>query len=118
RDLKEWAPICGYKVSQLLPLKEDKVPISSTKIREAVASGDMETANKFLGYTYFMNAKVVKGMQLGTDLGYPTANLEVENKYKLIPADGIYAVTAEYEGKAYKGMMSIGHNPTIEGKGH
>src|SRR5581483_7309574 len=49
---------------------------------------------------------------------YPTANLEMENKYKLIPADGIYAVTAEYEGKAYKGMMSIGHNPTIEGKGH
>jgi riboflavin kinase/FMN adenylyltransferase len=117
RDLKEWAPILGYKVKQLLPLKEDKVPISSTKIREAISEGDLETANKFLGYTYFMNAKVVRGMQLGTDLGYPTANLEVENKYKLIPADGIYAVQAEYEGNLYKGMMSIGLNPTIEGKG-
>lgn len=117
RDLKEWAPICGYKVKQLLPLKSDKVAISSTKIREAIMTGNMEKANAYLGYTYFMTAKVVNGMKLGTDLGYPTANLEIDNKYKLIPADGIYAVYADYEGKTYKGMMSIGFNPTIEGKG-
>jgi len=126
RDLKEWAPICGYKVKQLLPLKSDKVPISSTKIREAIANGDLEIANKNLGYTYFVNAKVVRGMQLGTELGYPTANLEVENKHKLIPADGIYAVYVQLEANDHlpiansylKGMMSIGLNPTIEGKGH
>jgi len=126
RDLKEWAPICGYKVKQLLPLNSDKIPISSTKIREAILDGDMETANKKLGYTYFINAKVVKGIQLGTELGYPTANLEVENKHKLIPADGIYAVYVQLEANGHqpmangylKGMMSIGLNPTIEGKGH
>jgi len=117
RDLKEWAPICGYKVKQLLPLKADKVAISSTKIREAIANGDMETANKNLGYIYSMKAKVVEGKKLGRELGYPTANLEVDYKYKLIPADGIYAVYANYEGKIYKGMMSIGLNPTIENKG-
>jgi len=117
KDLKEWAPICGYKVKQLLPLKANAISISSTKIREAISTGDLETANKYLGYIYPITAKVIRGLQLGTELGYPTANLEVEYRYKLIPVDGIYAVYAEYEGRTYKAMMSIGMNPTIEGKG-
>jgi riboflavin kinase/FMN adenylyltransferase len=117
RDLKEWAPICGYKVKQLVPLKDNKAAISSTKIREAIATGDLETANKNLGYTYSVKARVVEGNKLGRELGYPTANLQVKNKYKLIPADGIYAVYVEFEEHTYKGMMSIGMNPTIENKG-
>lgn len=118
KDLKEWGPIYGFGVEEIVPFQINGQTISSTKIRQALMTGDMQTANKYLGYTYPINAKVITGMQLGTDLGYPTANLEVDYKYKLIPADGIYAVYSEYNGQTYKGMMSIGHNPTVEGKGH
>ena len=117
KDLKEWAPLYGFSIDEIEPFQINEQTISSTKIRKAIMAGDLQEANNFLGYTYFMNAKVVSGMRLGTELGYPTANLEVENKHKLIPADGIYAVYAEYMGQTYKGMMSIGMNPTIEGKG-
>jgi riboflavin kinase/FMN adenylyltransferase len=117
KDLKEWAPLYGFSIDEIEPFQINEQTISSTKIRKAIMAGDLQEANNFLGYTYFMNAKVVSGMRLGTELGYPTANLEVENKHKLIPADGIYAVFAEFEGKTYKGMMSIGMNPTIENKG-
>jgi len=117
KDLKEWGPLYGFSIDEIEPFQLNQQTISSTKIRKAIMVGDMQEANNFLGYTYSMQAKVVSGMRLGTELGYPTANLEVEDKHKLIPADGIYAVFAEYEGKTYKGMMSIGLNPTIENKG-
>ena len=97
------------------PFKTGDTVISSTKIRQALMAGDMPTANKYLGYTYSITANVVGGLKLGsTELGYPTANLEVDYRYKLIPADGIYAVYANYEGKKYGGMMSIGMNPTMK----
>lgn len=119
KDLIEWGPEYGFRVEEMTPVKTDTVTISSTRIRRALSVGDLQTANKFLGYNYSMNAKVVGGMRLGSsELGYPTANLHVDYKYKLIPCDGIYAVYGEFEGKTYKGMMSIGMNPTVEGKGH
>jgi len=119
KELKEWSPVLGFDVEEIVPFKIGDVTISSSKIRRAIAAGDMDTANSFLGYTYSIQSKVVHGLKLGsTELGYPTANLDIDDKNKIIPGDGIYAVYTNYEGKRYKGMMSIGMNPTVEGKGH
>ena len=118
KELEEWGPIYGFNVEEVSPLKAGDVAISSTKIRNAISEGDMLLANSYLGYTYFITAKVVNGMKIGSkELGYPTANLEVNDAEKLIPADGIYAVYVYYNDTRYKGMLSVGINPTIENKG-
>jgi len=117
-ELKLWGPELGFEVEEMNPFKSGEVTISSSKIRRAIAEGDMTTANNYLGYTFGLHAKVVHGLNLGgKELGYPTANLEVEDTNKIIPGDGIYAVYVIYDGKRHKGMMSIGLNPTVEGKG-
>ncbi|TAL61423.1 MAG: bifunctional riboflavin kinase/FAD synthetase [Bacteroidetes bacterium] len=117
QQLKKLAPVYGFDLEKIPAQVVNKVEISSTKIRKALEGGDIKTANKFLGYEYSIKGKVIKGKGLGKELGYPTANMVVEDKYKLIPADGIYAVTVEIENKVYKGMMSIGVNPTISENG-
>jgi riboflavin kinase/FMN adenylyltransferase len=120
KNLKEWGPDLGFEVEEITPFRsvEDDTTISSSKIRRAIAEGDMNTATEYLGYIYSLRAKVVKGLQIGgTKLGYPTANLEVLDSSKVMPEDGIYAVYVDYEGKRLKGMLSVGLNPTVEGKG-
>jgi len=116
KHLKEYAPIYGFKVEEIPAVDVDNVEISSTKIREALKKGDVKTASEYLGYNYSLEGTVVKGKQIGRTLGYPTANIEVQDKYKLIPADGIYAVTVDIDKGNYKGMLSIGMNPTVNGK--
>ena len=93
-QLKKLAPVYGFELEKISAQDIDEVEISSTKIRKALEEGDIKTANKFLGYEYSIKGKVVKGKGLGKGLGYPTANIQMEDKYKLIPADGIYAVTS------------------------
>ena len=73
-------------------------------------------ANEYLGYAYFLSGTVVKGKQLGRTIGFPTANIELEEAYKLVPKNGVYVVRAEIEGKHVFGMMNIGFNPTVQGK--
>lgn len=114
-NLKESGPVYGFEVEEIPAQDIDHVEISSTKIRKALQGGDIRTANLFLDYPYAFTGRVVKGKQLGRTLGYPTANLEIADKYKLIPANGIYVVQVDYNGKRYKGMMSIGLNPTTGG---
>jgi riboflavin kinase/FMN adenylyltransferase len=116
-ELKKMAPVYGFDLEKIPAQNINKVEISSTKIRKALEAGDIKTANKYLGYAYGMSGKVVKGKGLGKGLGYPTANIELENKYKLVPGNGIYAVTLSYAQKMYNGMMSIGLNPTISANG-
>jgi riboflavin kinase/FMN adenylyltransferase len=113
--LKEYGPVYGFKVEEIPAIDVDHVEVSSTKIRKALTAGDIRSANASLGYEYSLRGTVVKGRQLGREIGYPTANIEVGDRYKLIPADGIYAVTAESNGEVHKGMMSIGMNPTVNG---
>ena len=94
------------------------ITISSTKVRQAILQGDIETARNFLGYDYFFTGKVVTGNQLGRTIGYATANLQIEEDQKLIPGNGVYAVAIKInslEKKDYYGMMNIGIRPTIEG---
>ncbi len=107
----------GFEVEEIPAKDIDHVAISSTKIREALHNGDIITANKFLGYQYMMEGTVVKGRQLGNTIGFPTANLEIIGQRKLIPQNGVYAVTVSVENSIYKGMMNIGNRPTVEANG-
>jgi riboflavin biosynthesis protein ribF len=91
--------------------------VSSTKIREALNKGDVTTAEHYLGTPYSLTGTVVHGLKLGRTLGYPTANIQVTEGYKLIPKDGVYVVYSYIGGRKVYGMLSIGKNPTIEGKG-
>lgn len=115
--LKEYGPLYGFEVEEITAQDIDSIEISSTKIRNAVQEGDITIANEYLGHAYSLTGKVVAGKQLGRTIGYPTANIYIEDKYKLIPADGVYAVNVEYEGEMYGGMLNIGNNPTVQGKG-
>ncbi|HEY6162595.1 MAG TPA: bifunctional riboflavin kinase/FAD synthetase [Bacteroidia bacterium] len=115
--LKEYGPMYGFTVEEIPAIDVDQVEVSSTKIRKALGEGDIRTANTYLGYEYMLHGTVVHGKKLGREIGYPTANISVDDKYKLVPADGIYAVSVEVRGKTHKGMMSIGMNPTVNGKG-
>lgn len=91
----------------------DNITISSSIIRQLLQSNEINLANKYLGYTYFLDGTVVGGHQIGRTLGFPTANLRVDKLYKLIPANGVYAVYVTVAGKEYAGMLDIGHRPTI-----
>lgn len=115
--LKEYGPLYGFEVEEIPAKDVDHIEISSTKIRNALLLGDVKTANAFLGHTYSITGNVIKGRQIGRTIGYPTANIEVNDAYKLVPADGIYAVKVMHQKSCYLGMLSIGNNPTVEGKG-
>lgn len=95
----------------------DNITISSTKIRKALEEGDILTANELLGRNYDFSGTVVKGRQLGRQIGFPTANVNIANEFKLIPKNGVYAVKAWVRGLQYGGVMNIGVRPTVEGKG-
>jgi riboflavin kinase/FMN adenylyltransferase len=102
-----------FKLIKLEKLELDEMTISSTKVRNYILSGEIEQANKLLGYTFELNGKVVTGEQIGRELGFPTANLEINEKVKIIPDGGIYAVELVYEGKTYQAMLYIGSKPTV-----
>ena len=107
----------GFAVEEISVQEVDEVSVSSTKIREALNKGDVTTAEHYLGTPYSLTGRVVHGLKLGRTLGYPTANIQVTEDYKLIPKDGVYAVYSYIGSRKVYGMMSIGKNPTIEGKG-
>ena len=115
--LESYSREFNYKVKEIPEHVLNQVIISSTKIRNAILQGDIETANKYLGYPYFFEGTVVEGDKIGRTIGYPTANITVEDENKLIPGDGIYAVELAIDRQSntlYKGMLSIGERPTIE----
>jgi len=116
-QLKDYASTYGFEIEEIPAQDVDDVNISSTKIRNALLDGDIQTANSYLGYDYFLSGNIIKGNRIGQTLGFPTANIEVEEKYKLIPADGVYAVKAELDGKIHKGMLNIGVRPTLYKEG-
>ncbi|MBL0046996.1 MAG: bifunctional riboflavin kinase/FAD synthetase [Bacteroidetes bacterium] len=113
--LKEFGPLYGFDVEEIPVQDIDHVAVSSSKIRQALNSGNIKVANEYLGYPYSLSGKVVKGNQRGRTIDYPTANIEVSEARKLIPAIGVYAVKVTVLGKNYSGMMNIGHRPTVGG---
>jgi len=120
RLLELLAPRFHYQLKEIPKHILDEIAISSTRIREALLEGRVETADKLLGYEFFFSGTVVNGDKLGRKLGYPTANIQVPDEEKIIPGNGIYAVYASIpqhkNGQRLKGMMSIGFRPTVDGK--
>lgn len=116
--LKEHADRFHYNVMEIGAEDLNHITISSSKIRSSLLTGDIKTANQYLGRPYTFSGAVVHGKKLGRELGYPTANLEIEHAFKLIPAKGVYAVRCSVGGELFDGMMNIGDNPTIPGKGY
>lgn len=104
----------GYKVVEIRKAEIDELAVSSTRIREAVESSDVETAARLLGNYFTLTGKVVKGQQIGATLGYPTANLEIREASKLFPPDGIYACFVKHDGERMPGMLYIGKRPTLK----
>lgn len=109
------APRYGFEVEEIPKQEVDHLGVSSTLIRKSLEGGNVEHATPLLGRPYSITGRVVPGDKLGRILGFPTANVEIDTKFKLIPADGIYAVTVKHEHAIYKGMMYIGNRPTING---
>lgn len=115
-QLTKYGKIFGFEVTKISQQEIDNITISSTKIRKAIELGNMEEANRYLGYCFMLTGEVVKGNNLGEKIGFPTANLEIKESYKLLPKTGSYVVKAQLENETVYGMMNIGCNPTVEGK--
>jgi riboflavin kinase/FMN adenylyltransferase len=122
KELEDSTKIFDFTVEEIPEQDINDVAVSSTKIRKALLAGDVSLAAEYLSYAFSINGPVIKGDKIGRTIGFPTANIFVEETYKLIPGDGIYAVTVEMESqpvtsnlKSYKGMAYIGQRPTING---
>ena len=112
--LEELAPVYGFDVEEITAQEINEIKLSSTKIRKAIESGDISTANEYLKYNFSLSGIVVKGEQIGRQIGFPTANIEVLEKHKLLPGKGVYAVNVVVRNVQYKGMLNIGSRPTID----
>ena len=113
--LKEYGPVYGFQVEEICAQDVDAVSVSSTKIRKALESGDLKTAKVYLGHQFQLSGTVVVGENLGNKIGFPTANIQVLDVHKLIPANGVYAVRVLVREKEYLGMLNIGNRPTVKG---
>ena len=116
-ELKVLAELYDFSIEMISPQLFQDVTVSSTKIRQLLEKGEIEKANHYLGYDFFINGKVVKGNGIGKTIGFPTANILIKNKWKLLPSDGVYAVKVNINDRFLKGMMNIGQKPTVDGKG-
>jgi len=114
-DLVEFGELYDFKVEEISVKDVEDVAVSSTKIRNALNVGDINTANSFLGYDYFLTGTVIKGKQIGKQIGFPTANINIKETYKLIPKNGSYVVKSHIDNTPIFGMMNIGTNPTVNG---
>jgi riboflavin kinase/FMN adenylyltransferase len=114
-DLKTFGETFGFEVEEISAQDINDVAVSSTKIRLALMDGEIHKANAYLGYNFMLTGKVTKGKSLGKQLGFPTANIEIEEDYKIIPKQGSYIVNSMIKDTLVYGMMNIGVNPTVNG---
>ncbi len=115
KDLIAYGKTFNFQVDEIPAQEIDDVSVSSTKIRKALEEGDIATANSYLGYEYMLTGIVKKGKGLGRQLSFPTANIHIEENYKLIPKNGVYVVHSKLDNTTVYGMMNIGFNPTVNG---
>jgi len=112
-ELREYQDGQGFDVQEIPAQEVNDAKVSSTKVRNALLAGDVAIANKFLGYEYPVTGEVIEGEKLGRTIGYPTANIQPQDRFKLIPGDGVYLAAIEVGGKKYHGMLNIGKKPTV-----
>ena len=117
QELTTLADLYDFNIEKIDPQYFEDVTVSSSKIRKLIEKGEMVKAKQYLGYEFMLNGKVIKGNSLGKTIGFPTANIKVENKMKIYPADGVYAVKININEREYNGMMNIGQKPTVGGNG-
>ena len=113
--LQAHSNLFGFEIEEISRQDVDELGVSSTKIRNALTQGDIKTATKYLGRPYEISGLIVLGRQIGRSIGFPTANIQVEDQFKLLPRDGAYAVHVQVKGIRYKAMLNIGDRPTVEG---
>lgn len=113
--LQAHSNLFGFEIEEISRQDVDELGVSSTKIRNALTQGAIKTATKYLGRPYEISGLIVLGQQIGRSIGFPTANIQVEDQYKLLPRDGAYAVHVQVKGIRYKAMLNIGDRPTVEG---
>jgi riboflavin kinase/FMN adenylyltransferase len=116
QEMSRFAETYNFDLEEIPPQDIDDSIVSSTKIRKALLEGDVHLAKDYLGDLYTISGKVEEGLQRGTAIGYPTANVRVSSSYKLIPQNGVYAVWVYVDKIKYAGMLNIGYNPTFEDK--
>ncbi len=114
-DLELFGKQFDFEVEQISVQEINEVAVSSTKIRTALESGNVVLANTYLGYEYLLSGIVIRGKQLGRTIGFPTANIQIQESYKLIPKQGVYIVKSSINDNVVYGMMNIGFNPTVNG---
>lgn len=110
----EYGGQVGMEVRKASPYDEENIRVSSSEIRRLLQEGKVEMANALLTYPYQLRGRIVSGYKVGRTIGFPTANIEVDSPYKLLPKVGVYAVWVELLGKRYKGMLYIGKRPTLQ----
>ena len=115
-QLKEFGELYNFEITEIRPKKVNNDSVSSTKIRNLLLDGNLELANKYLDSYFSLTGFVIKGMGRGKNLGFPTANIKINDEYKLIPRNGVYIVKSLINSKIYFGMMNIGENPTFDDK--
>ena len=113
--LEKYGILNHFKVEEISQQDMNDIAVSSTKIRKAIEQGQIEKANDYLGYPFMLTGEVVKGKNLGEKIGFPTANLNVKETYKLVPKTGAYVVKSIIENTPVYGMMNIGFRPTVSG---
>ena len=118
QQLREFGELYDFTVTEILAQDIDNIAISSTKIRKALNNGDIKLANNYLGYNYFFNGTVIHGNNIGQTISFPTANIKIDESYKLVPKNGVYIVKSFIDNKCVFGMMNIGTNPTFNRKNH
>jgi riboflavin kinase / FMN adenylyltransferase len=111
--IKQCAEELKFRVEQVQGYHTEEGAISSSSIREALLMGKIDSANKWLGYFYSLTGTVIEGRKIGRTIGFPTANVKPDSQYKLIPANGVYAVNVMLDDNVFTGMLSIGSNPTV-----
>ncbi len=113
--LRQHEQVSGFEVEEIPRQEIDELAVSSSRIRNHLKTGRIGEANELLGRPYSFSGTVVKGKQLGRTIGFPTANIQLHEDYKLIPANGVYVITATHNGQPYHGMLNIGTRPTVDG---
>lgn len=116
-NLVSFGEMFNFSVEEIPASEIDHIAVSSTRIRKALLGGDLDLANELLGRPYSLTGTVVHGRKLGRTIGFPTANIQPDDPFKLIPATGVYAIRCRINVENFYGVMNVGYNPTIEGKG-
>lgn len=111
--LNKLAPKYNFRVEEISAQEIDEIKVSSTKIRHAITNGDIRVATQYLNHNFTLEGKVVEGKRIGRTIGYPTANIEMEFDYKIVPAKGVYVIQSVIDGEQYNGMLNIGNRPTV-----